>query len=79
MAEGKNERWLQLTSHGVLYNILKHRLYTWSEKCTETEIVAVLKDSLSFSVWSVLSTGNSFWRTRLLTQPVTETERHLKQ
>ena len=80
MAEDKNKRWLQVISHGVLYNILKQsgRVASWSEKCTETETVVVPKDSRSFSVRAVLSNENSFWRTKLLTQPITEMERHLK-
>jgi hypothetical protein len=80
MAEDKNKRWLLVTSHGVLYIILKQsdRVTSWSEKFTETEIVAVPTDSRSFSVQALLSTENSSWRTRLLTQPITETERCLK-
>lgn len=80
MAEDRNKRSLQMMSHGVLYNILKQsdRVRSWSEKCSETEIVAVPKDSRSFPVWAVLSNENSFWRTKLLTQPITETERLLK-
>ena len=57
---------------------ISDRVPGWSEKCTEIEIVAVLKDSCSFSARAVLSTENSFWRTKLLMQPITETERRLK-
>jgi len=79
MPEDKNKRWLQVTSHSVLYNMLKQsdRVPSWSEKFTETEIVAVPKDSHSFSVQAVLSTENSVWRIKLLPQPITETERRL--
>jgi hypothetical protein len=80
MAEDKNKRWLQVTSHGVLYNMLKQsdKVPSQSEKFTEIEIVAVPKDSPYFSVQAMLSTENSFVRTKLLTQPVAETEWCLK-
>jgi hypothetical protein len=63
MVEDKNKRWLQVMGHGVLYIILKpsNKVPSSSEKRNETEIVAVPKDSLSFSVRAVLSTENSFW------------------
>jgi len=80
MPEDENKRWLQVMSHGVLYDMLKQsdRVPSQSEKFTETEIVAVPKDShFFFSMQAVLSTKNSFWRTNLLTQPITETEQHL--
>jgi hypothetical protein len=57
------KRSLQVTSHGVMYVMLiKHSdiVPNWLEKFTETEIVAVPKDSRSFSVRAVLSTENSF-------------------
>jgi len=80
MVEDKNKRWLQLTGYGVLCITPKQsdRVRSWSEKCSETEIVVVRKDSLSFSVRTALSAENSLWRTKLLTQPITETERCLK-